>query len=664
MLYEKKIVKIAILLISLAVVFSFGAGVLPAAFFESGGVGITFPYEEKLFGSSILSVNFVIDPEDWENMLANAISEEYYACDVEIDGTTFYRVGLRPKGNTSLSSIVSDPTTDRYSFKLEFDHYIVDQTCYGLDKLILNNNYADATSMKEALVYDMFAFLGADASLYNYARVSVNGEYWGVYLALEAVEESFLLRNYGTDTGKLYKPDGMNMGGRGGFGGGNKLGNFGENNAGRENLAAAGGAALRRENAQKQKTENGGFGAGFGGFASDGGSVSDGRSASGGRFASGGAVLEYTDDSLESYQTIWDGAVNDSDDSDHARVVAALKNAAEGTDLARSLDMDNLLKYMAVHIFSENADSLSGNMAHNYYLYEKGGILNLLPWDYNLAFGGMGMGADASDTVNGAVDNAFSATSFFDVIYENEEYLARYHTYLRRLCEEYVGGGAFEETYRRLRAMIDEPTASDPTAFYSAEEYTAAAEMLYRLVELRAESVLGQLDGTIPSTDEGQRADSSNLIDASEIRMNILGSMNRGGFGENVGNTERGGRFGFGNGEIPSFANGQQPPDRSENADGSGENGETTSENSEIPSFGNGQLPELPENAEMPFANGETPFGNGGFPPFGGGGNFPGREEAAAEDGGSDALAVYGISLAVIAGGLIFAGLFRRKGRR
>ena len=53
------------------------------------------------------------------------------------------------------------------------------QTCFGLDKLVLNNNYADATNMKEALVYDMYRYLDVDASLYNYARISVNGEYWG-----------------------------------------------------------------------------------------------------------------------------------------------------------------------------------------------------------------------------------------------------------------------------------------------------------------------------------------------------------------------------------------------------------------------------------------------------------------------------------------------------
>ena len=159
-----------------------------------------------------------MDEADWNDMLENATAEEYYQCDVEVNGTTFYRVAIRPKGNTSLTSIASDPTTDRYSFKLEFDHYVDGQSCFGLDKLILNNNYADATNMKEALIYDMYQYLGADASLYNYAKITVNGEYWGVYLALEAVEDSFMLRNYGAQSGKLYKPDSMNIGGGKDFG--------------------------------------------------------------------------------------------------------------------------------------------------------------------------------------------------------------------------------------------------------------------------------------------------------------------------------------------------------------------------------------------------------------------------------------------------------------
>ena len=183
----------------------------------AGGRAVFMEYESRLFDrDQIMSVDIQIDAEDWEELLAHAIEENYYECDIEINGTTFSNVGIRPKGNTSLTSIANDPDTDRYSLKLEFDRYVEGQTCFGLDKLILNNNYADAANMKEAIVYDMYQYLDADASLYNYAKVSVNGEYWGVYLALEAVEESFLLRNYGVETGELYKPEGMD--GNGGEG--------------------------------------------------------------------------------------------------------------------------------------------------------------------------------------------------------------------------------------------------------------------------------------------------------------------------------------------------------------------------------------------------------------------------------------------------------------
>ena len=207
------VMAVAVCLCLCAVAFS---GEIAAAM---GDTGISMEYETELFDtSSILTVNILMDEADWNDMLENATAEEYYQCDVEVNGTTFYRVAIRPKGNTSLTSIASDPTTDRYSFKLEFDHYVDGQTCFGLDKLILNNNYADATNMKEALIYDMYQYLGADASLYNYAKISVNGEYWGVYLALEAVEDSFMLRNYGAQSGELYKPDSMNIGGGKDFG--------------------------------------------------------------------------------------------------------------------------------------------------------------------------------------------------------------------------------------------------------------------------------------------------------------------------------------------------------------------------------------------------------------------------------------------------------------
>ena len=544
MVTNKYITRIASVIMAAAVILCLMASLFSDKLQEVyGNNAVTMKYESKLFNTDqIMDIDILMDEDDWNNMLENAISEEYYSCNVVVNGKTFYSVGIRPKGNTSLSSIANDPDTDRYSFKLEFDHYIEGQTCYGLDKLILNNNYADATNMKEAIVYDMYQYLGVDASLYNYAKISVNGDYRGVYLALEAVEDSFMLRNYGTEDGNLYKPESMGIGG--GVDG-NGFPQKGEMPDG-EDFPQKGEMPDGADFPQKGEMPDG---EDFPqkGEMPDGedfpqmGEAPNGEAADikmGIMGGNGGADLNYTDDDLDSYSTIWDGEITDSDKKDHKRVVEALKNISEGTDLETYMDVDNILKYMAVHTFVVNDDSLSGTMAHNYYLYEYNGKLNILPWDYNLSFGGMSMGggmggqsSGATSVINDAIDTPFSITSFFDALLENEEYLEQYHEYLNELVEKYVNGGEFEKTYERIRSQIDDLVGNDPTAFYSYEEYEEAANMLIEVVQLRVKSVSGQLAGTIPSTDEGQLQDSSNLIDGSDIDLSVMGSFSGGGGG-------------------------------------------------------------------------------------------------------------------------------------
>ncbi len=563
-----------------------------------GGKGVNVEYESKLFDTSeVIEIDIQMDEEDWNEMLSNAMSEEYYTCDVIINGEKFSNVAIRPKGNTSLSAIAMDPDTDRYSFKLEFGHFVEGQTCYGLDKLILNNNYADATNMKEAIVYDMYQYLDADASLYNYATLSLNGEYKGVYLALEAVEQSFMLRNYGTQDGEIYKPESMGMGGgnsdknssSGGFpGGGNMpdMGNFpgGDFNfegmpdmgnfpgGGFGNNSDSSDSDSNEKSDSKERPDMGSFpGGGFGNNSDSSDSESSEKTDSnerpdmgnfpGGGFSMGGngANLNYTDDDLDSYSTIWEGEITKTGDKDHKRVVKALKNISEGNDLEEYLDIDNVLKYMAVHTFAVNMDSLSGSMAHNYYLYEYDGKLNIIPWDYNLSFGGMNMGnsQDATEMVNFAIDTPFSSTQFFDALLENEEYLEKYHSYLQQLTEEYVNGGRFDEVYQRIRSQIDSLVETDPTAFYTGEEYSKAAEIFYEVVKLRAESIEGQLNGTIPSTKSGQSADSSALIDASHINVKDMGefSMGENRDGDFKKNSEKNRPRGWGNSNSDSDSN-------------------------------------------------------------------------------------------------------------
>lgn len=650
--------------------------------------GLTMEYESALFDTSeIISINIIMDENDWNEMLDNATAEEYYRCDVVVNGETFYGVGIRPKGNTSLTTIAADPTTDRYSFKLEFDHYVDGQTCFGLDKLVLNNNYADATNMKEALIYDMYQYLGADASLYNYAQISVNGEYWGVYLALEAVEDSFMLRNYGTQDGELYKPDSMNIGG---FDTGDNMGDFSPSDMpdgdfdfsqfpdempeGSEAPEAGPSDGSPEDGGSPSQLPDGGsfdFGdmdpgnmdlgnMDFGGM--DFGGMDFGGFSLGG----GGADLNYTDDDLDSYSTIWEGEVTKTKDSDHTRVVTALKNISEGTDLASYMDIDNLLRYMAVHIFSVNEDSLSGMIAHNYYLYEYNGQLNIIPWDYNLALGGMS-GSDATSVVNKAIDNAFAGTDFFDTLMENESYHEQYYAYMTELVEEYINGGGFDEFYNRVRSQIDELVETDPTAFYTYEEYIEAVETLYEIVKLRGESISGQLDGTIPST-SAEQSGSDALIDASHIDLEVMGSMDIGG------GFSFGGQSAGGNRADPTASNESESselPESSENPSGG----------SDASQFGG----ELPEDFDASQFGGELPedfdasqFGDFDPSQFEGGtqagGESAGRGSAPSFDrfsGTGDAsstsvatLSQYGLSLAIIAIAFLFAVFYRRKSRR
>lgn len=403
MITSKYITQIVSVLAAAAVLFCMGGMIYADRLVEmTGGKAVFMEYESRLFDrDQIMSVDIQIDANDWEEMLAHAIEENYYECNVEINGTTFSNVGIRPKGNTSLTSIANDPDTDRYSLKLEFDRYVAGQTCFGLDKLVLNNNYADATNMKEAIVYDMYRYLDADASLYNYAKVSVNGEYWGVYLALEAVEESFLLRNYGVETGELYKPEGMDgNGGEHAERFENKRQDISketdmtpEDPNGQEMIPMPPESPSDQEmapispeypNGQEMASmppENQGLPDQDRmeppDFQGRGNRSGDGKGP--GSMEGGGANLNYTDDALDSYTTIWEGAVTDTADADHQRVITALKEIQAGTNLEEYLNVEAVLKYMAVHTFVVNLDSLSGNMPHNYYLYESDGQLNILP---------------------------------------------------------------------------------------------------------------------------------------------------------------------------------------------------------------------------------------------------------------------------------------------
>ncbi len=576
----------------------------------SGSLKSEPEYATKVFGTDIISIDIIADEEDWQEMLDNARSEQFIMVDVVINGTKFKNVGIRPKGNSSLTQ-VANSDSDRYSFRLQFDEYIKGQTCFGLESMVLNNMLGDNTYMKEYVSYDLMREVGVDAPYFGYADIKVNGENQGLYLAVELYNDSYEQRVFGDISGMLYNVKSMDMGNWDGNApgapGGGMPGMFeggmprmpeggmpgmfeggmpgmpeggmpgmsegdkpGMPEGGMPGMSEGGkpgmpegnmpgmpdgqrGTSQRPNNAPQRgfgtqrnpgvqpipsdgKNESGfnppsntdenpfvpQMGGGMGGMRGNFG----GRGWPGGR---GGGSLEYTDDNIESYSSIFNNVVGKGKESDYRRVIKALKALSEGKELEKYFDVDKILRYLAAHTFVVNLDSYSSSMAQNYYIYERNGKLTVLPWDYNLAWGGFQNG-DASSVVNFPIDTPVSGVEMssrplIEKLFSNTEYLERYHNYLQQLIDNYFANGKFEKKIESLDALISQYVKNDTTAFCTFEEYKNAVSAFITLGNLRAQSVQGQLDGTVPSTTEGQKANPEKLISPGDLKLSVLGSM-------------------------------------------------------------------------------------------------------------------------------------------
>lgn len=564
MLRSKNIDRICCLVIACTMLLAAGFTALAGAGVLESSRKTSLTYAKHLFDQSTVH-KIEITMDGWDDFIDNCTDEKYRACAVIIDGEAQGTVGIRAKGNTSLSSM-AQYDNDRYSFKIEFDHYQKKKTYRGLDKLSLNNIIQDATYMKDYWSYTFMNQMGLASPLCSYTEIYVNGEYWGLYLAVEGVEEAFLERNYGEDYGELYKPDSLSFGGGRGNGQAFDMQDFEkklqgddteEQAAADENAANDNAAPTMPQDIQRATRIN------RGDFKQGGGM---------GGMGSSDVKLQYIDDDPDSYANIFDNAKTKVKKKDQARLIEALKKLSEGDTSA--VDTDAVAMYMAVHNFLCNGDSYTGSMVHNYYLYEKDDVMSMIPWDYNLAFGGFTGGSDATGTVNTAIDTLVSGGDDSDRpmagwITASEEGLALYHEKYQQFIDTVFTSGWFESEFDRVSAMIAPYVEKETRAFYSYEEFRTAADTLKTFCLKRAQSVQGQLDGSIPATGAAQQG-SDALIDASELSITAMGGMNNGKGGDRGGNAgfpgSFGGDFSFDGG---SFIPGDmpQPPTQGENGE-------------------------------------------------------------------------------------------------
>lgn len=435
-------------------------------------------YTESVFDQSkVTTVDITLADEDLDSILDNPSEKEIVNADVTIDGETVKNVGFRTKGNLSLNSVVQMEDSDRYSWKIDFDYYQEDQDLHGLKKLALNNNYSDPTYMREYLSYELMDKMGIATPGHSYMYVTINGKEWGLYLGVEAIEETFLNTNFTDSTGDLYYPDGT------------------------------------------------------------------------------GSDLKWISEDIGDYTGL---NLKTNDNSDQSAMIKLLDSINNGGNLEEVLDVDEMLRYFAANTALVNLDHYQGDKKHNYYLYEENGVFSILPWDYNMSFGGYSGGggrrAGASDqetadqndgtaaegneddtkqddkellggapnmngggmmdmssnfmnesNINFSITEPVSGTALeerplLNALLSNDGYREKYYDYLNDIATDFFAEENMTAMTTEISTLITPYVKKDPTKFYTMDEYTEATSGEETLVDFavqRAESILAQLSGDL-----------------------------------------------------------------------------------------------------------------------------------------------------------------------
>ena len=191
---------------------------------------IVFNQNEVLrFEIKISSENWAIMQSDLSSILGSSggrpgqgatVSSDpiWVPCSFNFNNTEWYHVGIRYKGNSSLKSTYQSGNK-KFSLKLDFDEFeddypaIKNQRFYGFKQLNLNNNFDDASLMREKIGADLFRQFGLASAQTAFCVVYIdNGtgpKYYGVYALVEEVDDTVIETQFDNDSGNLYKPDGF-----------------------------------------------------------------------------------------------------------------------------------------------------------------------------------------------------------------------------------------------------------------------------------------------------------------------------------------------------------------------------------------------------------------------------------------------------------------------
>lgn len=163
------------------------------------------PADGELFRDDVIPRIDIFLPEDtldWILDPTNLSSNHHFRAMFIFDnGTvrdTVENVGFRLRGNTSRTSA-------KKSFKVSFNTFESGRQYQGVEKLNLNGEHNDPSVSRAKVCWDLARDIGVPAARSNHVEFYINNAFRGVYINVEHIDEEFVKKRFGNNSGNLYK---------------------------------------------------------------------------------------------------------------------------------------------------------------------------------------------------------------------------------------------------------------------------------------------------------------------------------------------------------------------------------------------------------------------------------------------------------------------------
>ena len=154
--------------------------------------------------SEVAIINIEIDPQSlsWIFDSSNSESDSMHVASVHFQNAYINEyidsIGFRIRGNTSRNA-------DKKSFKIDFNHFKRGRQFFDIEKINLNGEHNDPSVSRSKICWDIFEKIDIPSTRASHAELHINGEYYGLYVSIEHIDENFLERNFDDHSGNLWK---------------------------------------------------------------------------------------------------------------------------------------------------------------------------------------------------------------------------------------------------------------------------------------------------------------------------------------------------------------------------------------------------------------------------------------------------------------------------